>query len=96
MEAAQMAFILTRIQVGDFDSWKPMFDKDEPGARRDAKGHMLFRNVDDPNEVFVRVEFDTAEQAKEGRERLLTSGVLDRFSDKSGPTVIEEAESVTY
>jgi hypothetical protein len=30
------------------------------------------------------------------RERLLKAGVLDRFADKSGPTVVEEAESVTY
>jgi hypothetical protein len=91
-----MAFILTRIQVGDYDRWKPMFDKDEPGARRDAKGHVLFRSADDPNEVFVWVEFETADQAREGRERLLASGVLDRFSDKSGPTVIEESESISY
>jgi hypothetical protein len=29
-----------------------------------------------------------------GRDRLRSSGVLDRFSDKSGPTVVEEVETV--
>ena len=26
-----MAFIVTRIQVGDYDVFKPMFDEDAPG-----------------------------------------------------------------
>lgn len=59
-----MAFILTRIDVGDYDRWKPMFDQDTPGTRSAAKGHRILRNVDKPGEVFVIVEFDTAEQAK--------------------------------
>ncbi|HET7450884.1 MAG TPA: hypothetical protein VFJ78_09815 [Gaiellaceae bacterium] len=89
-----MALILTRINVGDYDAWKPMFDRDLPGARRSASGHRLFRNSDDPNEVFIEVEFDSTEEATAARERLLSSGVLDRFPDKTGPVVVEEAEVV--
>jgi hypothetical protein len=51
-----LSFILTRINVGDYDRWKPMFDQDTPGARSDAKGHRIFRNSDEPSEVFVMVE----------------------------------------
>jgi hypothetical protein len=91
-----MAFIFTRIQVGDYDAWKPMFDQDKPGARRDARGYRIFRNVDDPGEVLIQVEFASADDAREGRRRLLDSGVLDRFTDKSGPTVVEETDAVTY
>jgi len=91
-----MAFILTRIQVGDYDAWKPMFDQDKPEARSEAKSHRIFRNVDDPGEVFIQVEFASADEAQVGRARLLSSGVLNRFTDKSGPTVVEEAEAVTY
>ena len=54
-----MAFILTRINVGDYQSWKPMFDQDAPGTRADAIGHRVLRNADDPGEVFVMVEFAT-------------------------------------
>jgi hypothetical protein len=89
-----MAVILTRINVGDYDAWKPMFDQDLPGARRSATGYRLFRNSDDPNEVFIQVEFDSTEDAIAARERLISSGVLDRFPDKTGPTVVEEAEAV--
>lgn len=91
-----MAFVLTRINVGDYERWKPMFDQDAPGARTEAKGHRLVRNADEPNEVFVMVEFASVDGAKAGRERLLASGVLDRFEDKTGPKVLEETEQVSY
>ena len=89
-----MTVILTRINVGDYDAWKPMFDQDLPGARRSATGYRIFRNSDDPNEVFIQVEFDSTEEAIAARERLLSSGVLDRFPDRTGPTVVDEAEAV--
>ena len=91
-----MAFIMTRIQVGDFDAFKPLFDQDSPRAREAASGYRLFRGVDDPNEVFIQVEFASSEEAQAGRERLVASGVLERFADKTGPTVVEEAEAVVY
>lgn len=88
-----MAFIMTRIDVGDFDAWKPMFDQDLPRARTDALGYRLFRNVDNPGEVFIQIEFASAQDATAARDRLLASGVLDRFADRSGPTVAEQAEA---
>jgi hypothetical protein len=71
-----------------------MFDQDLPGARRSATGYRLFRTAEDPNEVFIQVEFASADEAIAARERLLSSGVLDRFPDKTGPTIVEEAEAV--
>ena len=91
-----MPFIVTRINVGDYDTWKPMFDKDDPGARESAKGHRVLRGVENPNEVFVVVDFASLEDAQSGREKLLASGVLDRFPDKDLPKVVVEAEAVTY
>jgi hypothetical protein len=91
-----MAFIVTRIDVGNYDTWKTMFDKDEPGARSAATGHRILRGVENPGEVFIVIEFPSAEDAEAGRERLLASGVLDRFPDKDLPKVVEEAESIIY
>ena len=87
------AFIITRIQVGDYDAWRPMFDQDRPKAREKAVVQRVFRGVDDPNHVFVFLEFGSAEDAEEARRRPVESGVLDRFEDKHGPNVVEEAES---
>lgn len=91
-----MPFILTRINVGDYEQWKPMFDQDKPGARAEAKGHRILRNADEPNEVFVMVEFDSADEARTGRDKLLASGVLDRFQDRTDPKILEEAERISY
>lgn len=91
-----MSFMLTRIHVDDYEAWKPMFDSDPPGARKAAKGHRIFRNAEDPNEVFVQVEFASADDAKAARERLLASGVLERVTVKAAPTLAEEAEAVRY
>jgi hypothetical protein len=85
------AFIITRIQVGDYDRWRPMFDQDRPQAREKAKVQRIFRMVDDPNHVFVFLEFDSVADAEEARQRLVESGVLDRFDDKEGPNVVQEA-----
>ena len=91
-----MASILTRINVGDYERWKPMFDQDVPGARAEATSHRVLRDADEPNAVFVIVEFATSEQARAGREKLLASGVLDRFPDHSAPRILEQAEHVDY
>ena len=85
------AFIITRIQVGDYDAWRPMFDQDGPRAREKAKLERVFRGVEDPDHVFIVLEFDSVGDAQEARRRLLDSGVLDRFEDKHGPNVVVEA-----
>ena len=84
------AFIITRIQVGDYDTWRPMFDQDRPRAREKASVQRVFRDIDDPNHVFIFLEFDSVDDANEARLRLVESGVLDRFADKNGPTVVQE------
>jgi hypothetical protein len=85
------AFIITRIQVGDYEAWRPMFDQDRPQARERATVQRVFRDVDDPNQVFIFLEFASVEDANEAQRRLVESGVLDRFEDKHGPNVVQEA-----
>ena len=53
-------------------------------------------SVDDPNEVYVHVDFPSVEEARAGADRLRASGVLDRWEESYGPTVVEEAEAVEY
>jgi hypothetical protein len=87
-----MAFIVTRIHVGDYDRWRPLFDQDQPKAREKAATQRVLRSADDPNEVVILLEFDSLDDARESRERLQNAGVLDRFHDKTGPLVLEIAE----
>jgi hypothetical protein len=85
------AFIITRIQTGDYERWRPMFDQDRPKAREKALLQRVLRSADDPNEVFIYLEFQSLDDAHEARNRLLSSGVLDRFEDKHGPNVLVDA-----
>ena len=61
-------------------------------------GDVVSRAVDNPNEVFIRVEFPSVEQARTFRERLIGSGAMERgrMRLKLGPTVAEVADATTY
>ena len=85
------AFIITRIQTGDYDTWRPMFDQDRPRAREKAVVQRVLRSRDDGNEVFIYLEYSSLEDAEEARDRLVSSGVLDRFDDTHGPNVLVDA-----
>ena len=91
-----MAYMLTKVRVDDYDAWKSRFDSDPAGAREAAKGHRILRGVEEPNEVFVQVEFESSEDAAAARERLLASGILERVDIQAGPSVAEQAELVAY
>ena len=84
------AFILTRIRTVGYDRWRALYDQDVPRAREHAVSQRVFRLLDDPDQVFVFLEFATEEDARESRRRLVDSGVLDRFADVHGPNVVEE------
>jgi len=91
-----MPFMLTKIHVDDYEAWKPRFDEGRNGTRHAARGHRILRNLDDPNELFIQVEFGSEEDARAAREELVSSGVLDRVEVRSQPTLTEVAEAVAY
>jgi hypothetical protein len=91
-----MALILGRFEVPDYDAWKQMFDSDPAGRKQSAKGHQVFRSTDNPNDVFVGVEFASADEASPFKERLMASGALDNLTVKTEPTVVELADRAEY
>ena len=92
-----MAYIVYQLQIDDFGTWKASFDEDPIGRKQAARSHIILRGVDSPNEVFIRVEFDSAKDARSFRERLLlASGVLDWMTVLTAPTVVKIVENLTY
>lgn len=89
------AYMLAHFDA-DWDEWKPAFDSDPAGRAQVAKGYIISRGVDNPNDIFVRVEFASVDDAKSFVERLVGSGALTRFTIKTPPTVVEVADSGTY
>ena len=91
-----MAFMLMQFEVEDFDDWKQIFDSDPAGRKKIAKGHRIFRGVDDPRQVFVATEYSSAEDARATRGKLFASGVLDDLTVRTEPTVTELADEAQY
>ena len=91
-----MAFIITRINVGDYDRWKPMFEQDAPGAAARQRATESCETRTRPNEVCMLIEYGSVETAKRRPRKLLASGVLERFDDRDDPKVFEDAEQVDY
>jgi hypothetical protein len=91
-----MASMVGVFKTDDYEGWKRMFDSDPVGRKEAAKGHRVMRSVDDPNEVFLRVDFDSVDDAQAFRERLLASNALDRITIVKEPTVVDVAEEATY
>jgi hypothetical protein len=90
-----MAF-LVGVFEGDFDAFKQQFDSDPLGRKQVAKGHTMLRGVDNPNEIFLRVEFDSADEARSFQETVRSSDVLGNVTVKIPPTVAELADQATY
>lgn len=90
-----MAFLVSVLE-GDFDAFKQQFDSDPLGRAQAAKGHTLMRGVDNPNQIFVRVEFDSADEARAFAEKVRGSDVLANVDVKLPPTVTELADRAQY
>jgi hypothetical protein len=89
-------FLFGHFDVGDYDTWKKMFDSDPAGRNQSAKGHQVYRSVDAPSDVFVSLEFGSVEEARTFRDRLLASGALDNVTIKVEPTIVEVADEAKY
>jgi hypothetical protein len=93
-----VASVLLHFETDDYDAWKPFFDSDPAGRKQSATRHTISRGVDNSNAVFIRVDFPSLDEAKAFRQGLINSGALQRggVNVKVEPTVVEQAEEVTY
>ena len=91
-----MSAFIVGVFEGDVDAWKERFLSDPLGRKQVAVGHTLLRGVDNPNEVFVRLEFETVEGAKAFAEKVRGSNVLEGFTVKVPPTAAELLDKATY
>jgi hypothetical protein len=91
-----MPAFIVGVFEGDVDAWKERFLSDPLGREQVAVGHTLLRSADNPNEVFVRVEFENIEGAKAFAEKVRGSNVLEGLTVKVPPTAAELLDKATY
>ncbi|MFO7526730.1 MAG: hypothetical protein R6W68_14855 [Ignavibacteriaceae bacterium] len=78
-----MAHILIHHKIEEYNKWKPAFDNhSDARAENGSKGGKVFRNADDPNDIFVLLEISSIENAKKfvssdsTREAMKNAGVI--------------------
>jgi hypothetical protein len=91
-----MPAFIVGVFEGDVDAWKERFMSDPLGRKQVAKGHTILRAADNPNQVFVRLEFDTLEGAKAFAEKVRASDVLEGLTVTVPPTAAELVDKAEY
>jgi hypothetical protein len=91
-----MPAFIVGVFEGDIDAWTERFLSDPLGRRQVAKGHTLLRSVENPNQVFVRLEFEKIEDAKAFAEKVRASDVLDGLTVTVPPTPAELLDRAEY
>jgi len=82
-----MVHVLVRHKVADYNRWKQAFDADVNVRRRAGEtGFRLFHNAEDPNEIFVLVDWESAEEAR----KFMNSGELREAMQKAGVQGVPE------
>jgi hypothetical protein len=66
-----MATVHIENTVRDFEEWKATFDKfDRFRAEKNTRSYRVSRQVDEPNNVVIDLDFDSVEEATEFRAAL--------------------------
>jgi hypothetical protein len=95
-EVSPVTAFIVGVFEGDIDAWKERFLSDPLGRKQVAKGHTLLRSADNPNQVFVRLEFADIEGAKAFAEKVRGSNVLDGLTVTVPPTAAELLDKAEY
>lgn len=94
-----MAKVIVAHHVADYDRWYPVF-KEHGEIRRThgAKGHVVNRAVEDPNQVVIVNEFATLEGARAFMADPNLPTVMKQAGVDGEPTIylVEEVEDQRY
>ena len=89
-----MVRLFVRIKVADFESWRKVYDEfyGERGALG-VLGAAAFQSVDDPNDVTVWHDFETAEVARAFVSSEALRDVMQRAGVQGAPQIWFVTES---
>ena len=86
--------------VRDFDAWKKAFDSDPVGREQGGvRRYRVLRGADDPNEVRIDLEFDSADEAESfhaGLKELWARTGSDLGLASPRARIMEEVESKEF
>ncbi len=93
-----MAYILVHHKVEDYNKFKPVFDghalaRSQGGSR----GGKIFRSTNDPNELFVLLEWDSLQNAQKFAQSDSTKEAMKNAGVVGMPSIyfVEEAAAAS-
>ena len=93
-----MPYLLVRHMIEDYQRWKPVFDHDHGASRKrsGSKGGWILRNLDDPSELVILLEWDSLENAKRfaNADDLREAMQRARVADEPDVYFLEEVEQL--
>ena len=93
------AFVVVQHRVRDYRAWKPVFEEHQVvRAKHGATGHVLYRALDERNNVVIVTEFSSTDGARAFMADPTLPEALTRAGVEMPPAVYlcEEVEKKTY
>lgn len=93
-----MVHVLFHIKVEDYNKWKPLFDEHATArSQSGSKGGKVFRSANNPNEIFILLEWDNLENAKKFSQSDKLKEVMKNAGVVGMPEIyfLEEAAKTT-
>jgi hypothetical protein len=88
LEEAAMAHMFGRLSVNDYANFRSIFDAHEDMRQAaGVTGKTIYRSVDDPNEITIRLDFSTSEAAKTFASSEGLKGAIQKAEVKGPPTI---------
>jgi hypothetical protein len=96
-----MATVHVENHVRDFDTWKEVFDKFEAfRAEQGVRSYRVSRQVEDPDQVTVDLDFDSVEDATAFRGALekiwATPQSREHLVSHEAPRILEVVDARTF
>ena len=91
-----MANLLVHNQVEDYNKWKLIFDEHASfRSQMGSKGGKVFRNKENPNDIFILFEWDSIENAQKFSQSDNLKEIMKKAGVISKPDVyfLEETSS---
>ena len=80
--------MLIRHRIADYRAWKTVFDEHEMTRRANgSRGGRIFRNVDDPGEIVILLEWDDLDRARLFADSDDLREAMDRAGATDGPDI---------
>ena len=83
-----MAHMFGRISVGSYDAFRSVFDGHEDMRRMaGVTGKSVYRSLDDPNEITIRLDFSDSDAAKAFASSEKLKAAMKEAGVRSAPTI---------